>query len=333
MTRGRFVVVLAAAAACCATRADAACTLNSAAVTPLSASTGTYTPPAATTAQPVSFTITGTYSGDLLFGGTCTLAISWQRASVPASMARTGGGATLPYTIQTLPGGGNTLLFTGGGAPAPANRLQVVVGTVGALQFNVPFTANVTAYFLAQPGSPQREGSYTDGPTVQTYSVSSGGVLTLLANSAFTVTGTVAKACTISGVYTPAADSAMIPVGPTGIVDTTPIGKTYANATCNALTNLQVTSQIGAVKRTAAAPGGFTNFIDYSAAATYGGASSTLNTATTPTATGSEAGTIGATSGSTSSGSISVTITPMSPSENLVPGSYSDTLRVTLTPQ
>ncbi len=334
MTRQRFVawVFFAAAASCVATRADAACTVNSANVTPLSASTGTYTPPTAPTAQAVSFTVSGTASGGLLSGGTCTVAISWHRTTLPASMARTGGGATLPYTIRSLPGGGNTLLFTGGGTPAPANRIDFVVGSVSLLQ-TINYSVNVTAYFLAQPGSPQREGSYTDaGPTVRTYNVA-GGTLTLLANSAFTVTGTVAKACTIGGVYTPAADSATIPVSPTGVVDTTPINKSYASAICNSLTNLQITSQIGAVKRTAAAPGGFTNLIDYSAAASYGGASSTLNTSTIPTATAAEPGTISATSGPTSSGSIAVTITPLTPAQNLVPGSYADTLRVTLTPQ
>lgn len=324
-------LLIIAAVSLLASPASAVCNIATiTSMSPATANTGTYTPPTAPTWQSVTLTIGGTYNS--LLGGTCTLSISFNRASLPASMARTGGGATLPYTIQSAAGGGNTLLYTGGGVPPAANRLATSF-SAGILGLGRPFSVNLTVYFLMQPGSPQLEGSYSDGITVHFFDGTGGGVSEVTPARAFTVTGTVAKACTIGGVYTPAADSATIPVGPTGIVNTTPIGKSYASAICNSLTNLQVTSQSGAVKRTAAAPGGFTNLINYTAAASYGGASSTLNTATIPTATGAEAGTIGVTSSSTSSGSISVTITPLTPSQNLVPGSYSDTLRVTLTPQ
>ena len=247
-------------------------------------------------------------------------------------MARTGGGATLPYTINSAAGGGNTLLYSGGSVPPAANRLATSF-SAGLLGLGRPFSVNLTVYFLMQPGSPQREGSYSDGPTVHFFNGTGGGVSEVTPARAFTVTGTVAKACTIGGVYTPGADSATIPVGPTGVVNTTPINKSYASAICNSLTNLQVTSQSGGVKRAAAAPSGLTHIINYSAAASYGGASSTLNTATIPTATGAEAGTVGTTSGATSSGSISVIITPQTCAQPLVKGSYSDTLRITLTPQ
>ena len=146
------------------------------------------------------------------------------------------------------------------------------------------------AYFLAQPGTNQRAGSYSDGPTVRIYNVTGGGVATQLGSFGFTVNGTVASVCTIGGVINPAVDSATIPVSATGTVTTTAIAKSYASVVCNSVTNVRATSQSGGVKSAASAPSGFTNIINYSASATYGGATSTLNTATIATAAGPEAG-------------------------------------------
>ncbi|NJM55398.1 MAG: hypothetical protein HC841_05350 [Verrucomicrobiae bacterium] len=95
--------------------AFAVCNINGAGMTlnPGTASAGTFTTPIAPVAQPIAVTITGTYTTNNT-GGTCTLALSFQRGSLPATMARTGGGAaTLPYTITSAAGGGNTLLFSG----------------------------------------------------------------------------------------------------------------------------------------------------------------------------------------------------------------------------
>lgn len=317
-----------------ADRAEARCVINSGgiAITPVSASTGTYTPPTAPTAQPTTFTITGTYDTNFT-AGTCQVGISFNRSSLPASMARSGGGATLPYTIQSAAGGGATLLFTGGGNAPLANVLIHAFASAGPNLNNVPFTATLTAYFLAQPGSPQLAGSYSDGPTVRIYNIRPNGNRNQLASRAFTVTGTVAPSCTIGGVTNPAADAATIPVDSMGLVDTAPIVRSYSGVDCNSISNLQVTSLGGAVKRTAAAPGGFTNLIDYTALASFGGATSSLDTATIPAATGTEAGSTGTTSSSTPSGILSVTITPSSPAQPLVSGSYSDTLRVTITAQ
>ena len=313
MTRTlRTIAALAAGviACACASRAEARCTINAAgiSITPVTASTGTYTPPTAPTAKAVSFTISGTYTTNGA-AGNCTASISFNRASLPASMARSGGGATMPYTIQSTAAGGNTLLYTGAGLPAAANIVSVVFASAGANLTNRAFTTSLTAYFLAQPGTPQLAGSYLDGPTVHIFN-NRAGTLTDLGNRAFTVSGTVAKSCTMGGVSNPAADTATIPVSATGAVTTTAIAKTYLNGACNALSNFQITSQSGGVKRAAAAPAGFSSIINYSASATFSGATSTLNTATIATAVGAEAGTIAATSTTTPSGSLSVTITP-----------------------
>jgi hypothetical protein len=232
-----------------------------------------------------------------------------------------------------LAGGGNTLLYTGGGVPAAANRLMVTFASAGPNLINRAFSVNMTAYFLAQPTNPQRAGSYSDGPTVHIFNVRNSGAATDLGSRAFTVTGTVNSTCTIGGVTNPAADTATIPVSPSGVVTTTAIARSFINVACNSPTNVQAISQGGAVKRTGAPPSGFTNLINYSASATFSAATSTLDTATIPSATGVENGTIATTAPTTPSGTLSVTITPQAAALRLMSGAYADTLRITLIAQ
>ena len=314
-----------------ASSAQARCTINAAGVniTPVTGSTGTYTPPTAPVSQSVTFTITGTYNTNAT-AGTCRVGIAFNRATLPATMTRSGGGATLPYSIRTAAGtGGISLIFTGGGVPAAANILTSAFVSAGPNLTNVPFTRTVTAFFTQQPGSPQRAGSYSDNPTVRIYNIRQNGTVTELRSVGFTVTGVVSLACTIGGVVTAAPDAATIPVGAMGTVNTTPISRTYVNVICNSLSAIVATSQNGAVRRAVAPPGGFTNIINYSAIATFAGASSTLNTATVPAAAGPEAGSTGTTASSTPTGSLAVTITPQAPVLPLVSGGYSDTLKIT----
>lgn len=318
----------------CAPEAYARCDINAAgiSITPVTSSTGTYSPPTVPTAQSVTFTVSGTYNTNAT-AGTCRVAISFNRASLPATMARSGGGATMPYTIRTTATGGNTLLFTGGGVPPAANRLLVSFVSAGANLVNRAFSVPMTAFFLAQPVDPQRAGSYSDGLTVRFYNVRASGTATDLGGRAFTVNGTVASVCTIGGVTNPAIDTANIPVSPTGTVTTTPISRTYLNAVCNSPTNVLASSVNGAVRTSGTAPSGFTTMINYTAAATFSGATSNLNTATNAAASGQEDGSVATTAGTTPSGSLAVTITPQPPALRLIQGGYADTLRITLTPQ
>jgi hypothetical protein len=314
------------------TAAFAICTVNSiTSVTPTSASTGTYTYPTSPTSQSVTLSVIVNYTSAL--GDSCRIALSFRRATLPATMLLSGGGATLPYTVTSAAGGGNTLLFTSG-TPASGNRIEAA--------FNAPIiaigasaTLSLTAYFLMQPAAPQQAGSYSDSTlSVDIYRVGPiGGGLTLLSSLAFSVTGTVAKVCTIGGLATPASDAATVPITASGAVNTTPIMRSYANAACNTPSNLQLTSLSGAILRSGAPPSGFTNLINYTASAGFSGATATLNTATTPGASGPEAGAAASTTGATPSGSLSLTITPASSSLPLISGSYSDTLRISITPQ
>jgi hypothetical protein len=148
------------------------------------------------------------------------------------------------------------------------------------------------------------------------------------------ISATVNSACTINNAATGTADTAVIPITAAGNVNTasiTPTNAPYANVACNAPSNLQLTSLNGGVKNATTASG-FTNIINYTASATWHGVTATIDTSTTAGATGSESGTAEPVA-TAFSGSLSVSITPLSNSLPLVQGSYTDTLRITLTPQ
>lgn len=330
---GRIIAALLSLVAWAET-AHASCTINAAGltITPTTANTGTYTPPTAPGSVGVTFTVSGTYN-TTASAGTCRVAIAVYRATLPASMARSGGGATLSYVVTSAAsGGGNSILITGATVPSATQRVQVSFTAAGGSLTNRAFSTTLTAYFMMQPASPQRAGSYSDSVTMRVYNVNNAGTAALRLSQAFTVTGTVNLACTIGGTTSPADDTATIPIIGTGTVDTTVISKTYASIICNSTTRVLATSLSGGVKNTTSAPSGFTNIIDYSVTATFSAASSTLNTATIPTATGSEDGTTGTTASTTPTGSMSVTITPQAAASTLVGGTYTDTLRLTLTP-
>jgi hypothetical protein len=142
--------------------------------------------------------------------------------------------------------------------------------------------------------------------------------------------------CRIDGQVNPAAINTTIPVDAVGIVDTTPQTFTLSNVVCNSATSVQVTSTQGGVKSTTKASSvgpGFTNIINYRGSAEFGTAKSTVNTGTVKGAIGPETGNTETTVGATR-GDVTILIRPAQPTSPLVMGDdYSDTLRVTLTPQ
>jgi hypothetical protein len=149
------------------------------------------------------------------------------------------------------------------------------------------------------------------------------------------ITATVAGVCTIGGLATGSPGSAVIPT-PSGTVDVTPItpiGSPFANVVCNGPSTLLLTSLNGGVVNSASGTG-FDRIINYSASATWNSVIASINTATNPAASigGNESGSPAAVA-TAGSGSLSVTITPLANAQPLIAGSYSDTLRITLTPQ
>jgi hypothetical protein len=149
------------------------------------------------------------------------------------------------------------------------------------------------------------------------------------------ITATVTKACTVNNAAAGTPGTAVIPVSAAGAVTTTaitPTGSPFANVVCNAPSNLQLTSLSGGVVNAGAAGAGFSKIIDYSASATWGGATATLNTSTVATAAAAESGAL-APIAAANAGSLSVTITPIANALPLIIGAYSDTLRVSIIPQ
>lgn len=149
------------------------------------------------------------------------------------------------------------------------------------------------------------------------------------------ITATVAGMCTIDGLSSGTVANVVIPT-PNATVDVTPItlsGGTFANVVCNGPSTLLLTSLNGGVLNPVPAAG-LDNVINYLAAATWNSVTASVNTSTNPAASlgGSEAGTP-ALVASAGSGGLSVTITPTANGQPLAIGNYSDTLRVTLTPQ
>lgn len=149
------------------------------------------------------------------------------------------------------------------------------------------------------------------------------------------ISATVTKACTINNTATGTPGSATIPVTAAGAVTTTsitPTGSPFANVACNAASNLQLTSVNGGVVNATSPGSGFTNIIDYTASATWNSQTATIDTSANSAASGSETGSVVAV-GTANSGTLTVSITPLANTLPLVVGAYSDTLRVSLTPQ
>jgi hypothetical protein len=148
------------------------------------------------------------------------------------------------------------------------------------------------------------------------------------------ITASVSKSCTINGTTSGTPDTATIRINASNnvVVGTiTPPGSPYSNVICNAPATIQLSSQQGAAKNSATPPTGYANTIDYAATATWNGVTASIDTATTPGATGTETGT--AQPVLAGSGSLAVAINPEANTLPLEGGTYSDVLTISLTPQ
>jgi hypothetical protein len=145
----------------------------------------------------------------------------------------------------------------------------------------------------------------------------------------------VPKFCTVGGSVTSINFTITIPVSDLGAVNTTVQSFTSPSAICNTAADVITTSMLGGAKNTRAVTvrSGFTNVVGYIATASFGGATSTINTAFVPTTTASERVSTASTS-SAAKGNLVITVVPIQPIAPLMPGtSYTDNLRVTLQPK
>ena len=147
------------------------------------------------------------------------------------------------------------------------------------------------------------------------------------------ITATVPTFCSINNSATGGPSAAVIPISTAGAVVTSPITPTnspFATVSCNAPSDLQLTSDNGGVT-TGATALGFASYINYEAEATWNGVTASVDT-TSSSGTGPVSGTA-APVPTAFAGSMSVVINPAANTLPLIQGAYSDTLRITLTPQ
>lgn len=145
------------------------------------------------------------------------------------------------------------------------------------------------------------------------------------------ITATVNPSCLINGIATPGALANPVTVSATGFVSNATTNHTVSNVVCNVAATVGTQTINGAVTTAGAAPVGFQNNFDYQATATFSGASSSIDTSTVG-AGGTGSGGAGALTAGAASGNLTIAVTPTVNTNPLIPGSYADTLRVTLTP-
>jgi hypothetical protein len=249
-------------------------------------------------------------------GGTCSGNAALIRTAIPAVMTGAGGG-TLRYDIQTL--GGTNLI----------NQSQTIPFSVSTASGQATASISFQVQAIAQAGQVVAAGGYSDtGVQAAIYDNSSASTPVALTPGMF-VNAAVNPSCTIDGgAVAQDAAGVQVPVSSSGVVTTAPIQRDYARVSCNAPSDMTMSSQNSGIVNPAAAPGGFTNVIHYTAQAAFGGAAATLNTATSAMTTGSIDATTGA------NGTMTVTVSPQQPAgATLINGRYIDVLSVTLTPR
>lgn len=139
-----------------------------------------------------------------------------------------------------------------------------------------------------------------------------------------TLNATVADFCSIAGAATGGSVTRTITVT-NGTVNTSALPVVnVASVACSKVSDVTLSTTNTGLTGPAAVPS-FQNAIHYTANASFSGATPSLNTGSATTATA-------ATSGA-ATGTLTVNITPNANASPVVPGSYTDTLVVTLAPQ
>ena len=143
-----------------------------------------------------------------------------------------------------------------------------------------------------------------------------------------TISASVAKSCSIGGSSMGGTSALTVPTtnGFVAATPLTPTGSPFATVSCNAPSNLQLTSDNQGVTTSGTPPPNFASKFDYTASATWNSVTATINTSSSASGTAQPVSTA-------FTGSLSVSVTPIGNSNQLIAGAYSDVLHVTLTPQ
>lgn len=159
-----------------------------------------------------------------------------------------------------------------------------------------------------------------------------GAVRAQTATQAIVLNASVPHICTVGNVASGPNVIQAVPITAAGSVNTAPInlnGAAFNTVACNSAATIQLSSLNNGVLNAGAPVAGFSNVINYTAAATWNTVTANLTT------TGGAAPLtgVGQSVASAASGSLSVTITPIANATPLVTGSFTDTLTVSLIPQ
>ena len=156
------------------------------------------------------------------------------------------------------------------------------------------------------------------------------------ASGTINVTATVNASCTINALTSAGTlATADFTNGGASMIKTAPyINASLATGDCNTPTHLSLSSANGAATTTASVTGGggYANFFDYTAVATFSTISTTLDTSAIATHIGAESATSSSATAGSASGAIGITITPNG-TPKLAHGVYNDVLTLTLTAQ
>jgi hypothetical protein len=231
-------------------------------------------------------------------------------------------GASVPYEISTSTGTSGSISFI----KNHAKGLGVAVA-------DSPTTQVLHLYMIVSNGN-YAAGAYSDKTaSIEIDNVGNNGAnvpqLAIAVNFVYN-----ADYCTIGGLFDGGTQTLTFSSA-NSTIDTGQQTATFGSVTCNAATHIDITSSKNGAYNgsatTAAVSGGYANFFNYTAVATFDTATTSLTTKSgSGGSSSSVTAPVGTQSSGAASGSMTVVVTPAANSK-VSAGTYSDTLTVTLT--
>lgn len=301
----------------------AKCKITSVSVSPSTMNAGAVTPPAVPAPRTITLTLMVSYTNGT--GGNCDGAIAFYRAAgATPALRRTGGSDTLPYQIKS---GGASLITSSGLAPTSYLPFSINVRHASGTAI-----ATVSVDVQLSPSGLPTQGSYSDSLELRVYR-RNGAALTTDCDAArqMILTASVNAACSFASFdnrhQTIQVSSKGMPLGMA-----TPPPRFVVS--CNAPSRLTLTSKNGgmtlndvAKQQLPRAATGFKNWIDYQV--NVSGPAGTLSLSTSSATSASSRFSMSTFSGRSGN----VVIQPLSGTEPLLSGNYSDQLNIVIDPQ
>jgi len=288
--------------------------INSASLTPIT--TGYNLNSTTQTVFPATLTLGVTLSGG--GGGSANACDFAFQISGTLKLTPTG---TMPYAIASDSAGATTISNS-----SSQNYLTVPAASISA--------TIVQTVYVVVPKGVYAYGSYTDtGATVSAYESNTQHSKVAGPHTISVTLNYQNASCTINGTSNATATALDFSNGSS--ISTVAKTATFSSVNCNAATHIDITSSKNGAYNgsatTASVSGGYANFFNYTAVATFENATTKLTTNSASGGSSSSVTIPGTTpSSGAASGSMTVVVTPAVNSK-VTAGTYSDTLTVTLT--